>query len=499
MDNKVFGTTFLAIILSAFVFFGVANAGALAVDQWFFPAEKFGDNTYIGATDVSNMEVAEAKQLFAGRVESWKQSAQLIVTYQDATANYPLDNAEILLDETVQQARTGSQNNFIFQLSDATTQTFLTENFPTVMFSNEEIQNITAKLEEALHNGQAETRVTISDDNLNVERGIVSSVSFNYNLQSKGAQAVLAALNGYQIAPNTQFSLINFLDELDIQQVSDEELTNIASAIYGVILQSNFIIDERSISTKMPAAIPLGQEAAINRALNIDFVFTNPNDSSFILNIGTNGAAIEASMTGLPFVYTYSVQIGEQEEVKPRLVKQYSAFVSNGSTIKEPGADGVRLNVGRLILNQGEELEIEAISTDFYPPTHRIEVYPLASTETVPEEGAISDPATGDVNASTGTDPSTDGSADPSTGDAGAGGTDSSIGDTGSDGTGPSADGSQTGGNGAGDGSGNNNGGSGSTDDSDKADGSENDHSTGSGNEKGSDPTYDKGGNIINP
>lgn len=494
MDNKVFGTTFLAIILSAFLFFGVANAGALAVDKWFFPVEKFGDNTYIGATDVSNMEVTEAKQLFAGRVESWKQSAQLIVTYQDATANYPLDNAQILLDETVQQAQNGSQNNFVFQLSDATTQTFLAEQFPAAVFSTEQIQSVTAKLEESLQNGQAETRVTISDDNLSVEREVVSSVSFNHNLQSKGAQAALAALNGFQIAPNAQFSLIGFLDEQDLQQVSDQELTEIASAIYGVILQSNFIIDERSIGTKIPSSIPLGQEAAINRALNVDFVFTNPNDSSFILNIGTNGTAIEASMTGLPFVYTYSVQIGEQEEVKPRLIKQYSAFVSNGSTVKETGADGVRLNVGRLILAQGEELEIEPISTDFYPPTHRIEVYPLTSTEVVPEGGEIIDPATGEVTTPGGTDSTTGDTADPSTGTDGTG---SSSGDSGSNGTGSSTEGSQPSG-GTTNGPENNNSGTGNVGNNNNAGGSGKDNSTGSGN-KGSDPTYDKGGNIINP
>lgn len=439
------------------------------------------------------MEVPEVKQLFAGREESWKQAAQLIVTYQDATASYPLDNAQILLDETLQQAQDGSQNSFVFQLSDATTQSFLSEHFPTAVFSNEQIQSVTTKLEESLHNGQAETRVTISDDNLSIEREVVSSVSFTHDLQSKDAQAVLAALNGFQLAPKAQFSLISFLEEQDFQQVSDQELTEIASAIYGVILQSNFIIDERSIGVKVPTAIPLGQEASINRALNIDFVFTNPNDSSFVLNIGTTGAAIEASMTGFPFVYDYSVQIGEQEAVKPRLIKQYSAFVSNGSTVQEPGVDGIRLNVNRLVLSQGEESEIEPISTDFYPPVHRIEVYPLASPETVPQDGAISNPVTGD---GAGTDSSTGGAANPSTGN---GGTDSSTGDKSTNGTGSSKDGSQTGDTGTAKDSENTNGGTGNTGNGGNSDGPGKDNSTGAGKNDGSGPVYDKGGNIINP
>ena len=117
MNNKAFGITFAAVLASALLFFGVANAGAMAVDTWIFPTEEFGDNTYIGTTDVSNLEHEQAKQLFTGQVDSWRQTAELLVTYQDATANYPLNNAEILLDDTVRQAQTGTQNTFVFQLS----------------------------------------------------------------------------------------------------------------------------------------------------------------------------------------------------------------------------------------------------------------------------------------------------------------------------------------------------------------------------------------------
>lgn len=493
MDNKLFGTTFLAILLSAFLFFGVANAGALAVDKWFFPVEKFGDNTYIGATDVSNMEVPEAKKLFAGRVESWKQSAELLVTYQDATAAYPLDNAEILLDETVRNAQSGSQNRFVFQLSDATTQTFLSEHFPSAVFSNEQIQSVTTKLEEGLQNGQAQTRVVISDDQLGIEKDTVSSVALKHSLQSPGALEVLEALNGYKIGANSQFSLINFLNEMEMQQVTDAELTEIASAIYGVVLQTNFTIDERSIGTKAPANIPLGQEAAINRKLNVDLVFSNPNNSSFILNIGTSGSTLNASLFGLPLVYTYSVQTSGQETVKPRLVKQYSAFVSNGSSVKEEGEDGVRLSVSRAIYSQGEELELEPISTDFYPPVHRIEVYPLTSTESAAGNGETGDSVNEDGTPANGETDSTTGSTDNSN----AGNT--NIENSPSDGNqNGNNDASTDGNNGDNNGSANNNAGSGNNSGSGNKPGTGN-SSTGTGTDKNPGPTYDKGGNLVNP
>lgn len=514
MDNKIFGTTFLAILVSAFVFFGVANAGALAVDKWFFPVEKFGNNTYIGSADVSDMEVMEAKPLVAGAIESWKQTSELLVTYQDATAAYPLESAEILLDETVQGAQTGTQNGFVFSLSDAATQTFLAQNFPTVEFSNEQVQQVSMKLEEGLKGGQARTLATISDDSSQAERAVVSAVNFPHDIQSKRAPELLAALDGYEIAPDSQFSLIRFLDEMDLQEIPDQELTEIASAIYAVVLQSNFEIDERNIGTKVPANIPVGQEAAINRALNADLIFTNPNDSSFVLNIGTAGSSLNASLTGLPFVYSYSVQMDAEEAVKPRLIKQYSAFVNGASVIEEPGTDGVRLNVNRIVTLQGEEVELEPISTDFYPPVHRIEIYPLASTETVTEDGTTVNP-----DAGTGIPDDTDGTANTNEGTANpdSAGTENGTPSAGSENGNPSTGsgnsgntntdtgGNAAGNNGSSSGGSTGNGSSGGNGGSGGASGNGSSGSnggTGSGAGNASNPTspvYDKGGNIINP
>jgi hypothetical protein len=387
VDNKVFGMTFAAIFASALLFFGVANAGAMAVDTWIFPTEEFGDNTYISTTDVSNMELAEAKQLFAGQTESWRTAAELLVTYQDATASYPLDTAEILLDETVVQAQSGTQNNFVFGLSPETTRVFLEQQFPAVAFSAADIENITFKLETALSAGQTQTSVTISDDTLEVEPEVVAEATIPHTLKGGDAMAVVNALNGLELAPDSQFSFLDFLGGLQLANVTDSELSQIASAVYAAVLKTNFTVDERSIGASAPAAIPLGQEAAINRPLGIDFVFTNRNENTFTLNLSMENDELSAMISGYPFVYEYTIQTGGEEKVKPRLIKQYSSFVTSGSTVKEEGRDGVRINVLRSVKADGEELKLEPVSTDFYPPVHRVEVYPLTKTETAPAAG----------------------------------------------------------------------------------------------------------------
>ncbi|MDN5709130.1 MAG: VanW family protein [Planococcus sp. (in: firmicutes)] len=392
MDNKVFGLTFLAVLASAMVFFGIANAGSYAVDNLLFSSEEYGDNTYIGTTDVSNMEVASAVSTLSSSFDSWKQNASLFVRFQDATAEYPLKHVEALVDETAAQAQSGQQNNFVIDLPEAKTRSFLESNFPAAAFSETDVQNITLTLEQALASGQTETRVDISDDSLTVEKVIVSETSFPQDMESDGADLVIEALDGMQIAPESQFSLLAVLAELNAWDITDAELTEIASVVYSTVLKTNLLVDERSIGATQPASIPLGFEAAISQDLGIDLAFTNPNHNTFTLNVDKAGEMITASLTALPFVYDYSVQTGGETEIEPRLIKQYSAFVSSGTSVKENGADGARIDVSRAVFNNNEELEVEPVSTDFYPPIHRVEVYPL-ETPDVASPGDETDPA----------------------------------------------------------------------------------------------------------
>lgn len=396
MDNKIFGKSLLTIVSSALLVFGAANAGSLAADKWLFPTEEFGSNTYIGTTDVSNMEMSEARLLFAGKVDSWRTTAELLVTYQDVSASYPLDNAEILLDETVANAETGTQNNFIFQLSEDTTQTFLSRQFPVANFSTEDVKAINQKLELALQSGQPLSRVSISDDTLGVNYETVSQTAWDHSFSSAGAQAVVSALSNYKLEAGAQFSFLDFINEIQPADVTDDDLSQIASSLYASVLKTNFHIDERSIGTVIPASVPLGQEATINRKLGIDFVFTNINASSFDLQMSLEGPQLITKIAGMPFVYTYEILTGGEQKLEPRLIRQFSAFVSSGKVVEEQGSDGVIVEVTRSILSDGMELEVESVSTDFYPPVHRVEVYPLtkpeAATGTTNPDGTVTNP-----------------------------------------------------------------------------------------------------------
>lgn len=413
MDNKIFGMTFLAVATSALLFFGVANAGAFAVDHLLFPKDEFGENTYIGTAEVSDMEVASAVSLVSQNFDTWRQNAKLTVTYQDASAEYPLETVQILLEETVGQAETGVQNTFVFELQEEATQSFLQSHFSVADFSKSDIKVINEKLALALAGGQSETYVNISDDSLSVQKVVISESAFSHKLVNNGTDNVIEALNGLQLAPGENFSFLDFINEQNVTEITDAELTEIASLIYSTALKTNLAVVERSIGSVQPVSVPLGQEAAINRKLGIDLVITNTNNSSYTLNIEKNNTTITGSLSAMPLVNDYVVQIGGETKVKPRLIKQYSAFVTAGKSVKEEGSEGVRVEVSRAILSNGEEVSVEPVSTDFYPPVHRVEIYPLAKpVSETPANGTV--PGRIDPN---NPDSTTNDPADPDSGD----------------------------------------------------------------------------------
>ncbi|WP_088007245.1 VanW family protein [Indiicoccus explosivorum] len=404
MNNKAFIRVFTFIATSALAFYVLANLGTFAVDKLVFPEREFGDNTRIGTLDVSNVTESEAKVALEQHLAGWQSGTKLQVVYQDAVADYPMDAAQVLLDESIHTAETGERNSLDVSVSEEATATFLAQNFPVLSFTDEEVTAINSVLAEAL--GSGKHRVSISTDEAGFPRELVAETAFP---SVSGEAAELAkAIDGMEIAPLGSFSLLEVVENGNFATIGDEAFTEVASALYNLVLKTNFIVEQRSIGADVPDNIPLGFEAAIDRELGIDFVFTNPNDSSFTLNATQSGGSLYVTLTGYPLVYTYKAAAGKPETVEPRIIKEYSAFVTYGKHVKNTGEDGLRIDVTRIVIDsEGNEIETSVISTDFYLPEHIVEVYPLkaadSGTAVTNPDGTVTDGTT-DTTDTTDTD-----------------------------------------------------------------------------------------------
>nr|WP_255723542.1 VanW family protein [Sporosarcina sp. ACRSL] len=155
-------------------------------------------------------------------------------------------------------------------------------------------------------------------------------------------------------------------------------MTFLSSILYTAILQTNFQIAERNISTTISPFIQPGFEASMNQTLGLDFKFTNPNKTDFTIRSAWSAGAIHLSIEGRPFYYSYEPSTTNIETYKPRTMRQYSAFIDDGQVVvSQEGKEGIEAIVQRTRSVDGQVVDTEQISEDFYAPIHRIEVHPL--------------------------------------------------------------------------------------------------------------------------
>lgn len=432
MNNKVFGTTFAALLGSSVLFFGVTQAGTYVVNEVIFPAKDFGDQTYIGPFDVSNLPEEEAAVTIQTGVKGWFDQAQVKIRVQDAEVPFPLEVVEFNTNNTLTSAQDGAKNELLFDVTEESVGTFLNQQFSPFVFSDDEIISATEAIRVQLASGRKDQTIDISSALLSTNtEDIVTDVTFESIDISVGLQNLLLALDGYVIDPLTTFSLLEFIETADVGVVTEQDLTTVASILYASVLLTNFGVDERSIGPTVPTTVPLGFEATINRELGVDFVFTNPNSTSFTLNLNSSGTSLNANLTGLPFVYSYETAVTDREEFKPKTIKQFSSFVDqNTIRIKTEGENGVQVSVLKTIISGDDVLETINVSKDFYPPVHKVEVHPLTLPAPAEGTGTSTEGTTGTTDGSGTSTDETNGQ--PST-DAGDDSTDS---DSSTDGTG---------------------------------------------------------------
>ena len=148
------------------------------------------------------------------------------------------------------------------------------------------------------------------------------------------------------------------------------------------ILQTNFVVDERNISTTSCIFAEPGFEAAINKQLGLNFMFTNPNKTTFQLHVQLSIEQLFINYRNA-FPLFLSAICRAIESYEPKTVKQYSAFVPDGQVrIADEGRKGMEVDVHRTISYEGSVVVEEMISSDFYAPMLKIELHPLKKDAT---------------------------------------------------------------------------------------------------------------------
>ncbi|WP_175990866.1 VanW family protein [Bacillus sp. Marseille-Q1617] len=180
------------------------------------------------------------------------------------------------------------------------------------------------------------------------------------------------------IEPVSTFSILKFVEDQHISSLTNQELSLISTGLYEILLHSDMEIVQRHHGHTLPDFAELGYEARVDRELNQDFIFANPDSKSYKIRFQMTGDSLLFVLEGtLPYEVEISLQ--NKQTVKPRVIKQYTPYLDKGQTkTKTEGKAGVQIEVWKSMLDStGAVLKEELISRDYYPPVHREELASL--------------------------------------------------------------------------------------------------------------------------
>ncbi|GEN82326.1 hypothetical protein SLU01_06380 [Sporosarcina luteola] len=383
MKNKHYFSTYLLVII-VILAFTVTNK-AFANNVLFINNKaKFGDHTFIGPFNISNEKTREAKSKLIADLSDLQSKLDVNLIYQDIQFSLIPETITFDIDKSLANVNSGQDNPIIASVSRGGLNTVLTQQLPQFLFTEETVDLIAEGVEKELQTGIMPRNIHITDYLPANEIPIVEVALSEYNISGTSGpfKNAIQALDKSVVQPLEMFSMMELLTSSEIGMLSDEEMSLLSSMLYTAVLQTNFQIDERNISTLLSPIIHPGYEAAMNQTLGLDFKFTNPNKSDFTIHANWSNGKIQLSIEGPPFYYSYEPVIERIDTYKPRTVRQYSAFVNDGQVIvSQEGKEGMEVVVRRNISLNGKVINTEDVSKDFYAPIHRIEMLPLTKAD----------------------------------------------------------------------------------------------------------------------
>lgn len=363
----------------------------------------FSESTYIGPFDMTGLKNKQAQEKLELNLSELYSTIDVNLTFQDLTIKLPAEIVDYDVIATLENADSGEENPILTTVSVDGLKTILNQQLSTVQFSESSVRSIASGIEKKLESGFMPLHVFITDymDASDLVETQFANATSSMNVPSKAVLDFITKLDSVRIDPLSTFSILNFINESGDGLLNDEELTQVASVLYATVLQTNFQVEERTNGSELPKFIQPGFEAAINKNLGLDFVFTNPNRTAYTLNVSYQNNTLQTSLTGIELLYSYEPFVGTFDEYEPRIVRRFSSFVPVGQVnVESEGRNGVDVELLRTITYLGSFIQEEMISSDFYAPLPKIELHPLIESSTADSNQSTTDSSQEENNGS---------------------------------------------------------------------------------------------------
>ena len=389
MKNPQMLKIFLVFILSTAYIFSFSHFGASAYNQIFKDQGQFGENTTIGSLDISGQIKREVSTLINKAADQWTRNTVLSITYKESEMTVDNGIFTFQMDKTIASLLSNKKNTAVVTVDMESLQEDLYDMALSLASTSLDIEKLAKDLAvsaEFLTEGSKTLALENYIDGDTGEDEVVAESTVNLGKATATFKDLIPLIQPIKIDAETQFSLLQKMSELDGKKYNSDTLSRLATAIYGVVLPTNFTILERNISDQLPGYAELGFEAHIDSEIGHDLVFANTNDSAYRIELQVEGKKLKATLKGQSFLNSYEVKTTDEKRYTPKTIKQYSDELAPAAMqVKKEGKEGITVKVLRRIeSSSGDLLDTETLSEDFYAPIHRIEVYGLELKEVIP-------------------------------------------------------------------------------------------------------------------
>ena len=394
MRRQHISKVFILLLFSTAYMLGFSHYGSLAINNIIDTGHSFEGNTKIGPVDVSNKTKAEANELLKEEITNWKKTGLIEFTYKETSAVFDTDFFLFDVEKAIEQAKSGQQN----ELQVALKKTAIEEIIPTL--SNKLALNqidkdklVTDLLANAaaLNGSPFVYKLETYLDGSVQQKMVLSKASIGLEGREREIRLLINALPEIEIPAKTQISLVEAIKA--VRKTKMDKVTSgvFATAVYEVIMPTNFIVLERNISRELPEYAKLGYEARIDVDKQVDLIFSNPNDTAYTLVFSIEDSKLVVTLNGQSFLYQYNLVKEEEMKFKPKVIKQYSALLKETeSRVSDEGKEGLLIRIVRKTIDEaGKEILSEPLSDDFYSPIHRVIITGLKEPKVEEREEAI--------------------------------------------------------------------------------------------------------------
>lgn len=391
----------LPIVLFSLFIFSFSYYGTHFYDRLFQSDEFFDEGTRVGIESVEGMTETEAARHLTARVEEWRTQSAVTLRYMEKEAEMNKNLIEFQTTKSVSEVVDGRENNLYAVVSDQLLLAELESQFPGHSWDKTDMKLLAADLSDI--GSHLQTGNTAVDLSVYVPKE--SQQEMIAEVLIDGAPSVLQSFvkrNSSILIPSSGIISFNeWMMKTNDQSLDEKSLGLLSSALYQLVLQTNFSVLEKNQSTSLPDYIPLGFEAKVSKSGKQDFVFHNENQTDYTVEWSVSGGRLKGVIKGLPFYYNYQPVLKNKRTIKPKKIVQFSSSVEYGKVrLERMGSNGQMADVYRVVKERATALKEEQIAADFYAPVHIIELHSSKEKPVSANEGNVSNGSSGNSSSS---------------------------------------------------------------------------------------------------